>query len=208
MFRHCSPLKLVVLSVSAALLLLSVGCGTAAQDPDASAAQAVVLESKTGGFSLQYPANFVKVEPDVSSQSGLIYQVFLADPTGAKSGGSSLDVLGITVREISRSAKPGDLKKHRDEFEAMAGQLVGTPSGLQLSGPFELSELGGRPALKAEYVYKAGDADVATVAYLVPLGRRVYWITGQASRETWDTTGKAIGAAMSTIEFAPEGDGA
>jgi hypothetical protein len=200
--------KLFLMIATGVLLLLPVACGGGSgPEPAASSSgstvQAAVLDSAEGGFSIKYPANFVKVEPDVSGQPGVVYQVLLVDPTGAKSGESALDVLGVTVREINKAAKPGDLKKHKTEFEGMARQLIGDPDALKLVAPFTLTDVGGRPALRVDYVYKVGGIDVASVAYLVPFGKRVYWITGQASRETWDTTGKVIGAAMSTIAFTP-----
>jgi len=209
MFHRHTLCKLPLVALSAVLLIWSSACGTSAPAPAASSSgiTAVLLESPQGGFSLKYPAGFVKIEPDIKDQPGLVYQVLLADPTGAKSGESALDVIGITVREMSKVAKPGDLKKHRAEFEGMMGQLIGDPEALRLSGPSELTELGGRSALKVGYVCRVDGVDVATVAYLVPRGDRVYWVTGQASRDTWDTTGKMIGAAISTIEFVGGGDG-
>ena len=199
----------VVAAVATVVLLAALGCGSSPQ-PQASAsrAKAATLDSRQGGFHLSYPASFVKVEPDVSAQPGLIYQVYLADPTGAVSGGNALDVLGVSVHRISKPAAAGDLARREGEFRGIAMQLIGAPAGLRLVAPFEISELGDRPALKIEYVYTVKGIDVAAVAYLVPSGRRVYWVTGQASRKTWTTTGRAIGGAMSTITFiAPAGSG-
>jgi hypothetical protein len=199
-------LKVASLIAFGVLLLNLVACGSGPLvATSASSFPATMFDSAQGGFSIKYPSNFVKVEPDVAGQPGVVYQLLLADPTGAKSGDSALDVLGVAVREINKAAKPGDLKKHKAEFEAMARQLIGTPDGLKLASPFALTELGGETALRVEYVYKVSGTDVASVAYLVPLGKRVYWITGQASRATWDTTGKAIGGAISTITFTQAG---
>ena len=143
----------------------------------------------------------MKVQPPVDSQSdpGLLYEVYLADPTGAKSGGSALS--RITVRRMSKSAKPGDLRAHAAEFKAMAAQLAGKPEGLRIVEPFRPARLGGRPALRGEYVYRVKGADVAVVAYLVPIRNRAYWVTGQASRETWATAGRNIGSALGTMKF-------
>ena len=125
-----------------------------------------------GGFSLKYPATYVKIEPtpDPASDPGLIYQVYLADPTGARSGSRALDVLGVAVRRLSRTARPGDLRKHRSEFEAIAAQLIGKPAALRMVEPFSLTTLGGHAALKAAYVFTVDGVDVAAVAYLVPVG--------------------------------------
>jgi len=199
----------VVAAIATVVLLATAGCGSSPQpQAPASPAKATTLDSRQGGFSLSYPASFVKVEPDVSAQPGLIYQVYLADPTGVVSGGNALDVLGVSVHRISKTAAAGDLARREGEFRAIAMQLIGAPVGLRLVAPFEITELGGRPALKVEYVYTVKGIDVATVAYLVPSGKRVYWVTGQASRKTWTTTGRVIGGAISTITFtAPAGSG-
>jgi hypothetical protein len=205
MRRHVHVLAVFV--ALGVLVVLPVACGAGAGEVQPSqssstAGRVAVLDSPQGGFSIKYPADFVKIEPDVADQRGLIYQVLLADPTGAMSGGKTLDVLSVSVREMSKKARPGDLTKFRSQFEAMAQQLIGPVDSLRITGPFKLTKLGGSPALRVEYVYKVGGADVATVAYLVPRGKRVYWVTGQAGRETWGTTGREIGAAMSTITFS------
>ena len=201
--RTAALLKLLLAITVGALVLLPVACGSgqSLESPSpSSSGRVAVLSSPQGGFSIKYPASFLKVEPDVTGEPGLIYQVLLADRSGAQSGGSALDVLGVMVRQMSKPAGPGDLKKHQREFEVMARQLIGAPAGLKLS-PFRVSKLGGQPALKTEYIYKVSGTDVASVAYLVPVGKRAYWVTGQASRATWNTTGRLIGASMQTFEL-------
>jgi hypothetical protein len=179
------------------------GCGGGAHPGPVASTKAATLVSTLGGFSLRYPVTWVKIEPtpDPVDDPGLVYQVYLADPTGAKSGSRALDVLGVAVRRLSRTAKPGDLRAHRSEFEAIAAQLIGKPTALRMVKPFSLTTLGGRPALKAAYVYQVGGVDVATVAYLAPVGKRAYWVTGQASRGTWNTSGRAIGASVATFSL-------
>jgi hypothetical protein len=145
----------------------------------------------------------VKVEPGLDAQQdpGLLYQTYLADPAGAKSEGAALDVLGIAIHRMSKSAKAGDVRAHAAEFEAIAAQLAGSPEGLRVVQSFRPATLGGRPAIKGEYLYRVKGVDVAAVAYLVPIKNRAYWVTGQASRETWKTSGRNVGAALSTMEF-------
>jgi hypothetical protein len=193
----------------AAVLALSVvlaGCGSGQAlqaSPSASGVRAATFESPQWGFTLDYPASFVRVEPPVAPENdpGLLYAVYCADPAGAKSGGSALDDLGVTVRSMSRTAKPGDLKKHRGDFEHIALQLVGKPDGLNIVQPFKLTTLGGQPALKGTFTSKVNGADIATVAYLVPYGDRAYWVTAQASRQDWATAGRELGAALATVKF-------
>jgi hypothetical protein len=196
----------IVSAVVLALLSVLAACGSGPSlqaGPSASGVKAAAFANTELGFTLDYPASFVKVEPSASpgADSGLLYQVYFADPSGAKSGGSALDGLGVTVRSMSRTAKPGDLKTYRGDFENMALLLTGKPDGLKIVEPFRLTTLGGQPALKGIFTSKVNGADVATVAYLVPHGDRVYWVTGQASRQTWSTTGRELGAALATLKF-------
>jgi hypothetical protein len=200
-------------TVVAALLVVAIvsgvvlgACGTTAPAATSSASavkRAAVLDSSEGGFSMEYPAYFVKVEPRTSASAdpGLVYQAYLADPTGAKSGDKALDVIGVAVRSMNKAAGPDDLKKHKRQFAAMAAQLTGRPEGFKMVVPFTLTKLGGRPALRGAYVYKVGSVDVASVAYLMPVGDRVYWVTGQASKDTWDSSSRTIGAAISTFSL-------
>jgi hypothetical protein len=192
-------LLLALVAVAAAV----GGCGGAGGAPRATGSPAPLsrLTSQEWGFSLQYPAGFVRVEPPVDTldDPGLLYQLLLADPAGAKRGETALDVLSVSVRRMRPAAKTGDLRKHRDDFEAMALQLIGRPEGLRLAGPLRLGTLGKQAALRAEYAYRVAGEDVAAVAYLVPVGRRAYWVTAQASRATWDTAGRRIGAAMGSF---------
>jgi len=189
--------------VFAAASLGACGSGANAPQGQASAPARTLLTSEEWGFSLSYPSQYLRAEPPVDPQvdSGLLYQVLLADPVGAKRGDTALDVLAVYVRRIRPAAKPGDLRSHRSDFEAIAMQLIGRPDGLKLVQRPRMDALGGRPALKVEYISRVKGADVAAVSYLVPIGDRVYWVTGQASRETWDTVGRGIGSAMASMEF-------
>jgi hypothetical protein len=152
---------------------------------------------------MRIPTDFVKIEPSVQpgADPGLISQVFFADTSGARYGDTALDVLSVAVRRLSTSAKPGDLERHKAEFEAIASQLIGKPKEVRFVAPFTLSTLGGLPALRSEYVFKVGDVDVAAVAYLLPVGDRVYWITGQTSKDTWPTSGRLISASLDTLSL-------
>ena len=197
-----------VLTVIAALgaAILVTGCGSGeplSASPSASGLRVAAFDNPKWGFSLEYPAKYVRIEPSPGANqgSGLLYQVYFADPTGGKSGSSALDTLGITIRSMSRTAKPGDLKKFRSDFENMALQLVGKPEGLKIVQPFRLATLGGKPALKGAFTYKVGGKDVAAVAYLVPQADRIYWVTAQASRQTWATASKELGAALATLKL-------
>ncbi|HTX67599.1 MAG TPA: hypothetical protein VMH50_00430 [Thermoleophilia bacterium] len=205
MLRAAAAVLVATVALVAALALAACA-GSPQSSPSSSSllsVPTVALDSPQGGFSISYPADFVKVEPSVdpTTDAGLVYQVLLADPTGAKSGGSALDVLGVTVRRMSKAAAQGDLARHKVQFEAMAAQLIGKLPGLKLVAPFSLTKLGGQAALRTAYVYKAGGADVAAVAYLMPAGERVYWVTGQASKGTWPTSGRVIGASLATFSL-------
>jgi hypothetical protein len=190
----------IAAAVLGAVAAVACGSGQSLSSPVASGVAVSGFDSSQGKFSIRYPTGFVQIEPTTTgTDSGLVYQVFFADPAGAKSGDRALDVLGVTVRRLSRAARPGDLKKHEAEFKAIAAQLIGRPDALAMVTPLRLARLDGRQALKAEYVYRVGEVDVAAVAYLVPAGKRVYWVTGQASKGTWRSSGRVIGASMMTF---------
>ena len=135
----------------------------------------------------------------LQSDPGLLYEVYLADPTGARSEGSALDVLGGHRPPHEQVGKPGDLRGTRSRVQDHGGTAHRRAGGASHRGAVSPATLGGRPALKVEYVYRVKGADVAAVAYLVPIRDRAYWVTGQASRETWTTSGRDIGAALSTM---------
>jgi hypothetical protein len=207
-----SRFRLLPVSVLAAVALTAIlvlsACGSAAQPASStspSGTQAALLDSSQGGFTIKYPASFVKIEPSASpgADPSLVYQVFLADPTGAKSGDAALDGLSVTVRRMSKTAKPGDVRRYKSQFEAMAAELIGRPDELKRSAPFALVPFGGQTALRTTYLYKVNGTAVAAVAYLVPVGKRVYWVTGQASQGTWSTSGRGIGASLATFSLKP-----
>jgi hypothetical protein len=201
--RMRSIWALVALCVMATV----AGCGSGtslSSSPSPSGTKAATFESSEWGFTLDYPAQFVKIEPTASPAggSGLLYQVYFADPTGAKSsGGSALDGLSVSVHSMSRTARPGDLKKFRGDFENMARELAGKLNTFKIVQPFEIAALGGRPALKGTYTHKIDGSEVATVAYLVPKDDRVYWVTAQASRQTWPAASRELGASVATLRF-------
>jgi hypothetical protein len=193
---------LIAVGISLVCALGACGGGT---EPSASPStfSTAMVGSREFGFSLRYPAEFVKVEPAVSAstQPGLLYQVYMADPDGAMSGEVTLDVLGLAVYRMNKAAGPGDVSRHKREFRAVAANLVEHPEGLRIMEPFGVTELAGHEALKGIYSYRVGDANVAVVAYLIPVGERAYWVTGQASRQTWESTGRILGSAIATLRL-------
>lgn len=202
--RVLGRLAIVVVSILLATAS-AAACGSGADAPqgEASAPARTLLTSQEWGFSLSYPSRYLRAEPPVDPQAdpGLLYQVLLADPAGAKRGDTALDVLAVYVRRIRPAAKPGDLRAHRSDFAAMVMQLIGRPDGLKLVQRPRMDALGGHPALKAEYTSRIKGADVAAISYLVPIGDRVYWVTGQASRATWDSAGRGIGSALASMKL-------
>jgi len=197
----------LVASIAVTVALGLAACGSlssATSSPLASGLMMNTLDDSNGAFSIRYPADYIKLQPspDHSKDPGLVDQVFLANPKGARQAGSALDVLSITVRRLSKPSKPGDLKKHRSEFEAIATELIGKPSGLTLVTPFALAKLGGLPALRVDYIFKVSGTDMASVAYLVPDGDRVYWVAAQASKGTWGTSGSEMAVSLATFSVS------
>jgi hypothetical protein len=197
-------ITLLLVSIAACAVFGLAACGgtlSGASSPLASGLTMSALDDPNGGFSIRYPTDYIQLQPPVDSSKdpGLLDQVFLANSRGAMKGDTALDVLTVTVRQLSKVSRPGDLKKYKADFEAIASALIGKPVGLTMVAPFVMTTLGDLPALRVDYVFKVGGTDMAAVSYLVPAGDRVFWITGQASKATWGTSGPEMAASVATF---------
>jgi len=199
-----TTITVLLASIAACAVLGLAACGGApleTSSPRSSSLMMNTLNAPDGGFSIRYPTDYIKLQPpvDQGKAPGLVDQVLLANPRGARQGDSALDVLSITVRRMSRASTAGDLKKHKADFEEIATELIGKPTGLKFISPMVLTKLGGLPALRTDYIFKVDGTDMAAVAYLVPAGDRAYWVAGQASRATWSSSGREIAVALATF---------
>ncbi len=193
-----------VVTLLLAIALAATGCSGGYGDTTQAGIYLTPFDSGEHGFTIMFPSGYVRTEPPVDQDAdpSLMYQVYFADPEGAQSAGTALDVLAIAVHRMNRTASRDDFREHLDEFRQMAHGLVGKRPKLRMVEPFEVAVLGGKPALRGVFSYRISGQDVAAMAYLVPVEDRAYWIVGQASRGTWDSAGRLLGSSIDSIEFA------
>lgn len=199
--RSASRALMAALMVTMALggALAAAGCAaeSTAGAPDFHYANADY------GFTLNVPADFVVGHPKGSNarHSGLLFTVAFANPQGTIVSGKAVDVVEVAVYKLNRTASSSDVGTHEADFEGIAAKLIGRPEGLQVAAPFALTKLGGVPALTTTYVFRASGQDIATIAYLVPRGKRLYWVTAQAARENWDQSGQRLSSLTKSFAF-------
>jgi hypothetical protein len=152
------------------------------------------------GFSIRYPAGWVKATKTGTGPSDARFAVFFADGDGAVAGGQAVDVIAVSVYEVNKPVTMQDVKAKQREFGAMALDLVGKPSKLRIVEPPTIKTVAGQPAVSLTYTSRISGKDVAAMSTLVFKGNRAYWLTGQASRATWPTMGRLLASSIATLD--------
>ncbi len=175
----------------------------------ASAAPATafgVATSKQYGFSLKYPLGWVsastKAKPGDTSGAPL-ESVSWTDPKGKVVAGHYVDVLQVSVYAMTKAVKPADLAKHARDFKGIAyGLIKGLPT-LAVTDPIKPITMNGTKGFQVTYTYAIDGTPTGAMSYLLPKGRYAYWVTGQASSDTWTASWSKLTPAMAAFTIEP-----
>lgn len=180
------------------------GCGNAEGDPagngDGSAAGATTFRSDQYGFSMTYPADYVKVEADAASEAGASssYGVGFADPDGEVLGDSTVDGLQVVVYELERKLTAKQVRKLKPVFVSMVDEMVAGLENGEIKDKLGPVELNGVPGFGFSYYFTKEGKKVRASTFFLVKGRREYMINAQAAAGRWDkVAGELEAAAMS-----------
>jgi len=131
-----------------------------------------------------------------------------ADPKGKQVNGQYLDALQVSVYKLTQPATAADVKTHAADFKAIAWGLIKSLPGFAVTDPLRPITLNGSKGFQVTYTYNLQGAPAGAMSYLIPKGRYAYWLTGQASKETWSSAWAKLTPAMASFTVKPIGSGA
>jgi hypothetical protein len=180
--------------------------GLPSPEQSATAAAFGLATSKHYGFSIRYPLGWVNAStsaaPGDTSGAPLV-SVSWTDPKGKVVAGHYVDALQVSVYAMTKAAKPADLVKHARDFKGIAyGLIKGLPT-LAVTDPFKPITVNGTKGFQITYTYSIDSTPTGAMSYLLPKGRYAYWITGQASADTWTASWSKLTPAMATLTITP-----
>jgi hypothetical protein len=192
-----------VVFILAACAALVAACGSPPPVKNAGTAQMQLYNNADFGFSVGYPVGWLQAKPQTGdpTKGAAAFTILWADPEGGGTGKTTVDGTAVSVYQLNQAIRPEQVKQSAANFRAIIGALVAKYKGLKVVQPVRYTEVGGAPAYTVMYVYKAGGTDVAAMSEALPKGKNVYWMTGQASKATWDKVRPQLVASLSSLRL-------
>ena len=107
------------------------------------------------------------------------------DPHGKLVQGHYVDALQVSVYALSKAVQPADLVTHSGDFKAIVDGLTKGLPMFAVSDPFRPITVNGTKGFQITYTYGIHSTPAGAMSYLLLKGRYAYWITGQATADTW-----------------------
>ena len=188
--------------VSAACVLAAL-LAAAACSAGGGGGSSSTFRNQLYGFTLEYPQGYVTAQASPAPKGAAMkYSVVFADPKGTTVNGQLIDAVSVAVYKLNRAATPEAIAKHTADFKALVQQILGANKQVRLAGPPTTVQVNGSTAFSVTYTYKVGDADVGAITYLIPHGDYAFVVTGQTTRDKWETEGRTLGSMMETFRFS------
>ena len=210
----------LIMTISAGLLVLSAGLGACAssgsstlpdQVPPASRSMSPAPPSAFGlatnkqyRFSVDYPLGWLSASTKAAARGDALVSTLWADPKGKVVGGHAFDTLQVAVYAMSKTVKPADLVSHARDFKGIAASLIKDLPKLKVTDAFKPVTVNGTKGFQVTYTYDAQNTQAGAMSYLLlPKGSYAYWITGQASADTWAQSWSKLAPAMASFTILP-----
>lgn len=205
----------IVLAVVSSLGACSSSGGTsglpsqvpaAAGDSSAAPATFGLATNKQYGFSVRYPRGWVgaatSAAPGDKSGAPLV-SVSWADPKGKQVDGHYVDALQVSVYALTKPVKPADVARHAGDFKVIVDGLTKGLPRFAVTDHFKPITLNGTKGFQITYTYALHNTPTGAMSYLLPKGDYAYWVTGQASADTWSAAWSKLTPTMASFTIAP-----
>jgi hypothetical protein len=202
--RHHRIVTLTLaLALALALFVSLSACGDETDNKtggNGSAAGTTTFRNEQYGFSMTYPADYVKAEADSSSEAGASegYGVAFADPDGEVLGDSTVDGVQVVVYELDRKLSAKEVRKLRPVFKDLVDEMVAGLENGEIKDKLGPVELNGAPGFGFSYYFTKEGKKVRASTFFLVKGKHEYMINAQAAVDRWDeVAGELEAAAMS-----------
>jgi hypothetical protein len=210
----------LIVTVSAVVVALAAGASACAssgsstlpdQVPPAAKSMSPAPASAFGldankhyGYSVRYPLGWLSASTKATASGDALVSTLWADPKGKVVSGHALDTLQVAVYAMTKPVKATDLVSHAGDFKGIVNSLIKDLPKLKVTDPFKPITVNGTKGFQVTYTYDAQNVEAGAMSYLLlPKGSYAYWITGQASADTWSASWSKLTPAMSSFTITP-----
>lgn len=212
------PRHLILALIAGAALVVALGllsaCSSATPpsatgSPTAAPASAFgVAASAQYRFAIRYPLRWISAVHTAKATDKVVttlQTMSWADPRGATVGGGLgyVDVLQVSVYQMSKPVGARDVVAHRAAFVAIVAALLKKLPDARITAPISPITLNGTQGLQVTYRYTTEGVKVGAMSYLLPKGHYGYWVTGQSSESTWASAWSKLAPAMASFTIKP-----
>ena len=184
--------------------------GSGSYAGEAPASEFALYGSAKYRFAMRYPKGWPSTTsgaPAGDTSGAPATSTTWADPKGKQVNGQCLDALQVSVYELTKPATAADVKKHAADFKAIAWGLIKSLPGFAVTDPLKPITLNGSKGFQVTYTYSLQGTPAGAMSYLIPKGRYAYWLTGQASKETWSSAWAKLTPSMASFTVKPLSSG-
>jgi hypothetical protein len=192
-------LALAGLSVAAGACSASVSTGGSSP---ASSGGTKTYTNDQYGFSITYADLFTQgtTTSGQADGSGSVFDIAFADTAGATVGDKFVDVIQVSVYQLARAVKLGEIPKLEKEFQTLVDQMLGGLTGASVTEPLSLVEVNGTRGFTFGYTFTQDSVGIKAVTSFLINGQTEYQIAGQASQENWAALSPSLQAAIDSFE--------
>jgi hypothetical protein len=153
------------------------------------------------GFSLTHDTQFTQGTPVAggSAVGSSVFDIAFADTSGAKVGDRYVDVIQVSVYQLARAVKLGEIPKLKKEFQTLVDQMMGGLTDASVTEPLSLVEVNGTRGFKFGYTFTQDSVGIKALTHFLINGQTEYQVTGQASQENWTALSPSLQAAIDSF---------
>jgi hypothetical protein len=191
----------------ALIVALAAGCGAATPAGNPSSASGVehfgVYKNAEYLFSIAYPAAWtktIKASASASPATGdlLLTAAFVDLKGGLAKSGKPVDGDIVEVFQLDKAVRPGT-RYTNTAMRITGGSLLPRLNRVQLAGKPKEVTVHGDPGWSVAYRYSLQGHTMQALSVLVLKHRYAYWLTGQATAETWSGVWPRLRISLGTF---------
>lgn len=185
-----------------AMLVSLTACG----DGSSSGGGTATYTDSTYGYSFEYPETWKLQEgseADVSAGGAATASVGVFDPDGAKVEQTYIDMMQVSVYELSVTVDESIMPEIKSEVENVLASLQSQAGDIETIAPLAETKVAGMDGYSVTYSFAKNEAPVTSTLYFLFSGNLEYQLTVQAADENWDANQPVFDAMLGSFQPGP-----
>jgi hypothetical protein len=196
----------VILTVLALALIAMLAALTACGDDSSSGGGNQTYTDENYGYSFEFPESWKLEEggnADVSAGGSSAASVGVYDPEGAVAEETYIDMMQVSVYELSVTVDDSIMPQIKGEVETVLESLESQAGDIETLAPLAEAEVGGMSGYSVTYSFAKNGAPVTSTLYFMFSGDIEYQLTVQAADENWEANRPVFDAILGSFEPGP-----